>query len=449
MRKRSPLLFFVMILLCQSAIKNLQAEESINPEKTSVFSVTLAELHAKVQRELNEGKDKLAYDQLVKSYKMNVYDNQTLFFLGLAAKHLQKFEESEIYFRELMSRAPNAPRVKYELANVVFINGDAKEAKKLLHEVQSTNPPERIGNTIVKFLRYIDSTSKPLNASVSIGTLYDTNANQGPQSDSVLLFGIPFTLSPDAMPSEDWAKFVKGKIVYNQKVTKNFYLQSEVGAAFIDYSTANNYDNFGLSFSLAPTYHEERCILSLPYFFNMVKYGYKQRYYYLMNGFTPQVGYQLSPRLLLLGSFTYAWKNYLTQFDRNSQLYSFAPTVKRGIGKGGAMVIGGILGKECANNIAYSNDFIGLNVGFYYPLHDGLSMAISSNYLHSDYQDFEFPFDALRVDDYADITSGINYLFKKINSQIAISYTIARNSSSVDIYRFSRQQVAVSLTKEF
>ena len=92
---------------------------------------------------------------------------------------------------------PNLPRVRLELGVLYFRLGSYALAKSYLESaIKGKEAPPKVRERVGVFLAKINdllSTSKVF-GSVSAGLRYQTNANAGPSSPSVLLFGFPAEL---------------------------------------------------------------------------------------------------------------------------------------------------------------------------------------------------------------------------------------------------------------
>lgn len=86
------------------------------------------------QEALAQGKANEAMALLAPLHASGQADNQSLFLLAMSAKQLDDWAASERYLAELLQREPAAARVKLELAEVYFRNGQPKKAKQLLLE---------------------------------------------------------------------------------------------------------------------------------------------------------------------------------------------------------------------------------------------------------------------------------------------------------------------------
>ncbi len=107
------------------------------------------------------------------------------------------FEAAISALERMLITNPSLPRVRLELGVLYFRLGSYALAKSYLESaVKGKNVPpvvrERVGVFLVKINELL-SKSK-LSGSASAGLRYQTNANAGPDSPSVLLFGIPAEL---------------------------------------------------------------------------------------------------------------------------------------------------------------------------------------------------------------------------------------------------------------
>ncbi|ETR65162.1 MAG: hypothetical protein OMM_14710, partial [Candidatus Magnetoglobus multicellularis str. Araruama] len=171
----------------------------------------------------------------------------------MSEKKLDNLFESEKYFSILLEKDPSANRVKLELAEVLYRRNHYYKARNLLLEVKATKPPEKVGNNIDKLLAFINSgESKSWTAYAKAGLMYDTNANQGPSIDTVLMYGLPFDLDNDAKDNQDWALIFKSGIDYSNELNTITAIQIGLNTVYTDYFKLHQYDTLSLSISAGP-----------------------------------------------------------------------------------------------------------------------------------------------------------------------------------------------------
>ena len=116
------------------------------------------------------------------------------------------FEAAISALERMLITNPNLPRVRLELGVLYFRLGSYALAKSYLESaVKGKDVPPKVRERVNVFLAKINdllSASKVF-GSVSAGIRYQTNANAGPSSSSVLLFGIPADLDEAYTSQED------------------------------------------------------------------------------------------------------------------------------------------------------------------------------------------------------------------------------------------------------
>jgi len=402
------------------------------------------------QRALIQGNARQAYDLLIKSYQDGTISNQGLFLLAMASKEDGKLDESEKYLTELIQKEPTAPRVKLELAEVTYLKGNVEKTKALLLDVKASNPPQKVGQNIDKFLAILESGApKSRNAYASIGFMYDSNVNQGPTIDTVLMYSLPFSLDANAKNNDDWATVLKAGADYTHRLNDKWALQASAGFNSINYRTIDSFDLINLSLSAGASYHEGLWTLSVPYVLNRVTIGHDRNYYSFSHGIAPQVAYQLSQQIMLQSSLAYQKKHYENNSDRDGHAVTFSPSVRYIIDNSSYATLGGYVGRETSGIETAANSSRGVNVGYYNALSREWIFYISPSYSKTDYDGIEAAYGVGRTDKHFELTANLNYLIEAWKTNVTLSFTHMKNASSIDMYDYKRQQTMLALTKNF
>lgn len=402
------------------------------------------------QEALAQGKANEAMALLAPLHASGQADNQSLFLLAMSAKQLDDWAASERYLAELLQREPAAARVKLELAEVYFRNGQPKKAKQLLLEAKMANPPTRVGENIDAFLAFIEhGAPKTWNAYASLGLVHDSNANQGPSIDTVLIYNLPFTLDRDARGNSDWAHTLKAGANYTHALRNGVALQAGIHLNYVDYWRLDSFDTANLSFSAGPSWSTGAWKFSTPYIFNTVRFGHSQSYYSISQGLAPQVGYQVSPKLLVQGSMAWQDKRYKDNSPRNSDALTFNSSIRYSLDESSHLSLGGYVGEEKAGIDIASNRSHGIGIDYFKAFDKHLSLHVSPAYSHTDYDGIEAAFQKGREDTRYDFSASLNYLIAPWNANLTLSFTASYNRSSIEMYRYTRRQTMVSLTKNF
>jgi len=390
-----------------------------------------------------------AYKVLEDSYTNGNYNNETLFLLGTRAKLNGDFDNAIKYFELLLIKDKGANRVRLDLATIYYRKGNLEKAKELLLIVKSSNPPKKVGDNIDNFLAAIaKGVPKSWNVSFNIGYMYDSNVNAGPDTDTVLMYNLPFTLSSDAKQSSDNA--IKYGFNFNH-IAKfdNFAWQSSFGANVTDYRTFNSLDSKSIYLSTGPTIKKGRATYSIPLIANVLIIGHENKYYSISKGISPQVSYQLKQDLLLNGSLSLQNKKYYQQKDRESNSITFSPSIRKYIDQSSFINLGGYLGRENSHTQINSNNSKGINLGYYKAFSQKFNTYLSASWSHTNYDGEEVAYDKSRKDTSKSVSGNLNYFIDSIKSNITFNLSYTKNSSDIEMYTYSRKQVGLSISKRF
>ncbi len=399
---------------------------------------------------LQAGQPQQAQTLLLPAYRAGSHDSQTLFLLAMSAKQQGDWAASEKYLTELLQREPTAARAKLELAEVHYRSGEPGKAKQLLREVQATNPPPKVGENIAAFLAFIESGApKAWSAYASVGLMYDTNANQGPDIDNVLIYNLPFVLDKDAKGNHDWARLYRLGVSHTHALSDDFALQAGLHLNYTDYQRIDGFDTLNLSFSAGPSWARSNWSFSLPYVFNTVRIGHDQRYYMISQGIAPQAGYQVSPRLLVQGTLAWQDRRYKDNRPRDGKALIFSPSLRYALDNSSHLSLGGHVGRETSGIETSRNRTQGIELGYFKAFSRRLNLYLSPAWSRADYDGTEAAYQKDRKDRRTDLTASLNYLIEPWNGNLSLSFTATDNRSSIEMYRYKRQQSMVSLTKYF
>ena len=213
---------------------------------------------------------------------------ETLFRQGMQASQSGNAEQAVIHFRKALKQS-QSPRIKLELALAEEQLGHSKKAELLYREVLASNPPAPVKANIQKRLQVValakkngverklvkTATGESRKVTVikkknwsgdfTVGLFYDDNVNAGPASDSVLIFDLPFVLSPDAQAQEDAGYQLKANYRYTHSVRKDLAVVSSLNYSRTGYFDNNRFDYDGLRLAVTPQWRlSNDSSLSLP-----------------------------------------------------------------------------------------------------------------------------------------------------------------------------------------
>lgn len=402
---------------------------------------------------LEAGQPQKALDLLRGAIKEGSQDTQIWFLAGVSAKAVNRPLEAKGYFEKVIELDPeNAHRAKLELAEIAYATGDEETSKKYLQEVKKAAPPERVGANIDQFLTQIEEQGVPKNwqLTVSLGMMYDSNANAGPDTYSVIMFGLPFTLSNSAQDTEDFAMLYRIGARHNYQVTDDFGWTSNANLSYTDYSDLNYLDSLVFSVSSGPSLKiSDRVVVTAPLVFDRVKYGHEYDYFTYNIGLAPQLRYGLTQNIFLNFTAVASHKTYRANSDRDTGIYQFSSSVFYQPNRKSYVSFGTTIGREECDLDYYAQDMWAVNARYGYAFTIGIQASLSASYTNSDYDGKEAAYFVTRDDDTIRFGGELSYLIQKIDTTASLSIYHTDNDSNIDIYTYDKNVITFSLSKSW
>lgn len=379
----------------------------------------------------------------------NTVDN--LFVFGMTAKESGHFGKAVQYFQQILNIDQNAHRVKLELAVVLLNQGKKKQAKQYLEEVKASNPPVEVSRNVKQLLATIASKSqKTWQVTGSIGWIYDSNVNTAPDTDSVLMFGLPFQLSTNAKSQSDTA--IKSSLGINHIKQLNDKLAWRSGASIssTNYRDINNLDSVVLSASTGGIWKlNDKTSLGIPLVTDRVKVGHNFSYYSYSYGLAPNLQYKVNKQLSLGLQTTFSKKKYRGAGDRNLNSRSIAPSIGYQPSEKSFINASLTFAKDDSGLDIYSNTLKGLNVAYTQQLNKNLKGSLSTSWTDVKYKEKEAANNNKRHDRNRRISANLIYHLPKIKSDVIFSISDTDNKSNIDINKYDKQQVSLSISRAF
>ncbi len=422
-----------------------------------LFASTIKEINAQAIEYLKNSKMSQAKQLLEHAYENGTYDNETLFLLGKIATEENELDSAVVYFEKLLKRDQGANRVRLELAAIYYKLGNLQRAKELFLLVKASHPPKQVGDNINGFISLIDkgvlanNNRKNWAVSLGIGYMYDSNANAGPDVESVLIYDLPFTLSADAKESTDHAMKYSFSFNHLKKFESNsrLFWQSAIVANIVDYNHLNTLDSKIVNLSSGPTYKYNNYTFSLPANMSYVIIGHKYSYYSLNYGLSPQLYYQYTPNLSFSTTLSLGEKKYYNNPNRKSKTGMLSFSSRYFLNQSSFFNIGAYTGREVSKTDVFSNNSRGINLGYYKAFSKNLTIYLSENYSRTGYDGVEAAYNKSRDDRTNNISANVSYFIDilKINCSLNLSYT--KNNSNITMYEYKRKIAEFLVSKSF
>lgn len=399
---------------------------------------------------LNAGKPQEAYQTLLVEHERSSVNPQEWFLLGSAAKASGDYDSAVGYYEKVISLTPDSHRAKLELATVLYQKGDVQRTKQLLLDVKAAKPAVEVSNNIDRFLATIEATGKQRNWRVrgSLGWLYDSNVNAGPDDDFVTMFNLPFVLSDTAKENKDNAILLNVALDHVLPISQVLNWQSNISLGNTNYHNFDNLDVLNISLSTGPTWAQnDRTIWSTPVYANRVKVGHEQSYYSSSVGISPQVRYALNKNLSVSLGTNLSDKHYKENSARDSISKSISPSISWAVSDKTNLSAGLTRGYEDSGVDTTSNDLSSANIGVYHNFGNGLSVSLNTAYTDTNYDEKEAAYTEKRHDKNIRVGMDAIYHVSNINSELVLSASVTNNDSNLEIYEYDRNQISLSIRK--
>jgi tetratricopeptide (TPR) repeat protein len=162
--------------------------------------------------------------------------DKTLKYAELAMK-VGDFEAAITALERMLLFDPDLPRVRLELGVLYFRLGSYAIAKTYLtRALEAPDVPADVRSRVEVYLAEIDKRLSPHQVAGSVygGWRYQTNANSGPSSPAITLFGLPAALSTDSTRRSDHNIFLSGNVRYTYDAqAQNGEVVEATGTAYL------------------------------------------------------------------------------------------------------------------------------------------------------------------------------------------------------------------------
>jgi hypothetical protein len=388
---------------------------------------------------------------------------QEFFLLGVAAKQAGQLSRSEGYFRSALQREPNAGRIRLELAEVLYRQGKLDDSRAELVAVRAMNPPEQVRQNIDGFIAQVDQAranpnagtrgpQKNWSAYITAGFTSDSNVNAGPDSDTVFLYGLPFTLSSGAQETQDTAFFVRTGINHQTQLDNGIVWRSSANLSFSTYAEASAYDTTSISASTGPSFQfSDQIQLSVPITYNVQRYNEQGSWYSQSWGIAPRLQYAAQDNLQFYLDTSLSRKRFNDNGDRDLTAFTFNPSFNFQLSENGNIAVGLQYGRENSGLDIYSNIVRGAYIGYQHNFREqGLRASITASYTSTQFEGIQAAYTEAREDVSRKLSASLTYTIPEMDGLSVLgSVSYQDNESNLDINNYERTLFSLSLTQRF
>lgn len=395
---------------------------------------------------MEAGKNKEAYNFLLVYYPQYSEDNDILFLLGQTSQMMDKSAEAIQYYKKIIAKNVELPRVRLELGRAYAANGQRKEARKEFNIVLASSPPPVVAEHVKNFMAQMDS-QKNVNIKATIGYIYDSNVNAGPDN-TIINNGWQY----NAIKKGDSGNTMGVQFDFLRQISGNSAWQTDFQYNRTNYRNSKelSWDEYNLSTGVVTRHNN--VTYSLPLVMKYINVGGDGFSYTV--GIAPQAQYNLGNNKELLVSVASQVQRYCTNSNRNGTMWSFniAERFNFNKDKNGFLEVGFGYGNVGAQQSWYRNSNSNFYLTYYTPLPNKMWLLIRPSMSWLRYKG---------NDGYSELIGSpasrnerqfglqVN-LIKTIGTwNYILGYVDTRNHSNISIYNYNRKLISMQVAKYF
>lgn len=398
------------------------------------------------EKQINAGELQLAREKLLALEHAGHSDSQLQFLLGLVAFSLKDYTEAIRRFRHILANEPDAVRVRLELGRTYYARGDLRNSERQFQFVRSTRLPAPVRRKVDGFLSSIRQ-KRTFEVGVSLAIAPDTNINAGPSIDNVLLFGLPFQLSPDARASSGVGIAVGGRLQWTPHLSSRMRWDVDVAGAARRYGRSQ-FNDTSLALATGPHVVLDRIDAS-------VHARYSRRWFggpvfANAHGGSFDLTYHVSGRTGIVAGVGISRLSYPTLPAQNGVLQEYSLGLYRSLSPSSLGRVTLFAGRQGALQPALANKTLGTELNYLRETGGGFTFNLAARYRRTRFEARLPAFSAVRRDD--QIAGQITLLNRRIDVEgftPTLTFIQTRNLSNNALFRFRRSQFEFGVARVF
>lgn len=376
----------------------------------------------------------------------NPRDVEALFLLGMAAMGEQDYRQAVVRFRQALVFAPNASRVRLELARAFYLDKDYENAFRQFQRARAGNPPAGVVVVIDRYMAAIRQ-EKSWSYEFGIALAPDTNINNATSAREAEIFGLPFELGEDARRKSGIGLNLGARAEYSPRVAHRTRLRLGAAIQRREYGSGA-FDDMVVAVHAGPRATAGRWDISLLGTGFRRWYGGK-RYEEGHGARIEAIHYADARSAVTLGLSAQEIRNRRAPLQSGRSYLVATGAIRALTPASSASLRAGIERQEARARDLASWSWFG-SAGYQRDLPGGFSVQAEPRFVYSRF-DAADPFFGLRRKD-----THLELQLTLLNRRIVlsrftprISYTYARRRSSIDIYSFTQNRMQVGITSIF
>jgi predicted negative regulator of RcsB-dependent stress response len=376
----------------------------------------------------------------------NPDDNEAHFLRAMIAVAQKRYDDAIADFRYILAAEPDRERVRLELARAFFLAADYENAERNFRFARAGELSPEVKANIDQYLAAI-LRLKRWSYDVGLAVAQDTNANGATSVHQVDLYGLPFTLSDDARRKSgagvaidlggEWSPLLADNV--KAKLGGRVHRLEYGGSAFDD-MTVSTYA--GPEF-LFPRWQIDTLATGFRRWYGNTPYN---------QGFGGRAAaiYALLPELQLGSAFDVQALSYRQLHEQDGTIVSGNLDATYTISPSSLVRLAGGIALQTAKLRALANTTRWIALDFYQDLPWGFSANIEPAFSWTRY---DAPLAAFGVTHEDHLWAArLDLLNRRIEYRgfaPRLSFIYTNQSSTISLYRYSRMQLQIGLTRQF
>ena len=385
-----------------------------------------------------------AIDQMPASDRSKFNATERAFLRGRIAFGRKEYKTAIKYYEAILAQHPGAVRVRLELARALLMDGKYDRAERHFELVLAGDIPKNVATNINRFLEQIYS-QRTWRFRFNVAVAPDTNINNATDSQTVDIFGLPFSLGNDARRNSGVGLFASGGVEYRPRLSDATRLLTNLQVQRTEYK-GSQFDDMIVSGNLGPEITHGNVVLGVS--------GVGFRRWYGNRGYNSALGAQFN----LTARLTRVFGIGVTMLAEDVH-YDLDPS------RSGPLISTVLSGYVSLTPASSIRPYIGLNrefaranfqrntayrVGFdyYREFPWGITLTVSPDFVVRPFDAMQPAFGVTRHDRLYEVSTQIvKRDFKILGFAPYIDYTFTHNYSNISLYKFSRHRIGFGFTR--
>ncbi len=372
--------------------------------------------------------------------------DQILFLSGLVASQLGRHEEAIELFRRVLGRDPTLLRVRLELARAFFQIEDDENAKRNFELVLGEELPPNVTANVERFLDEI-RRRRATRYSFGVALAPSTNINQAPTIRTVRLFGLPFRLDEEAREKSGVGVVTRTSAERFQRLSRDLRLRFGAGLVHRDFSN-NRFDDSLLSAHVGPQFIRPTSEHSVLARMNNRYFGGK--FFSQTRQFSIESTWRRGNRTRFGTSTGFGRTLFNRRSSQNANFAFVASSVTRVLNSFSLIRFGGSFRRDNARSDVFSQTSWSFSAAYQRDFPLGITVIAEPRLFKRSFDERQAAFPATRLDTL--LNASLTFLkrdFRAFGFAPQITLDFARNDSTVDLFRYTRTQAILGVTRRF